>query len=256
MVTPVSVKELLTAGVHFGHRVSRWNPRMRPYIFGKRNLIHIIDLRATIQGLVTACHVLTALAKQGKDFLFVGTKKQARSVIETAAKSCSQHYVTERWIGGTLTNYATVSNRLQRLFEIEKMEADGRIEMYGKKERSQIMREKRKLKRNLEGIRNMGKMPGALVIVDPRREKNAVREANKLKIPVIAVIDTDADPQLVDVPIPANDDAFRVNQILITRLAEAVMAGKTPSTTAPILPLGEAPGGDAPPPVPPTVPQV
>ncbi len=258
-MSSVSVKELLAAGVHFGHRVSRWNPRMRPYIFGKRNLIHIIDLRSTIRGLVTACHVLTALSKQGKEFLFVGTKRQARSVVETAAKSCSQHYVTERWIGGTLTNYTTVSNRLQRLFEIERMEQDGRIEMYGKKERAQIMREKRKLKRNLEGLRNMSKMPGALVIVDPRREKNAVREANKLKIPVIAVIDTDADPGLVDVPIPANDDALRVNQILISRLAEAVTAGRAASSAMPILPLGEAPGGEAPPPpppVPPTTPQV
>ncbi|MCC6739405.1 MAG: 30S ribosomal protein S2 [Planctomycetia bacterium] len=223
----VSVQELLQSGVHFGHRVSRWNPKMKPFIFGKRNLIHIINLRETIKGLIQAYEFCKKLASDGQEVLFVGTKRQAKKVAETEAARCGQHYVSERWIGGTITNYATISSRLKRLLEIEDLEAKGTLDLYTKKEKAMVLREKRKLKRNLDGLRNMKKLPAALVLADPRREKNAVAEARKSGIAVIALIDTDGDPSSVDIPIPGNDDAMRVIQIVFSRLADAVLEGKT-----------------------------
>lgn len=223
----VSVQDLLQSGVHFGHRVSRWNPKMKPFIFGKRNLIHIINLRETIKGLIQAYEFCKKLAGDGQEVLFVGTKRQAKKVAEAEAARCGQHYVSERWIGGTITNYTTISSRLKRLLEIESLEAAGTLDLYTKKEKSMVLREKRKLKRNLDGLRNMKKLPAALILADPRREKNAVSEARKAGISVIALIDTDGDPSAVDIPIPGNDDAMRVIQIVFSRLADAILEGKS-----------------------------
>ncbi|MBI3273441.1 MAG: 30S ribosomal protein S2 [Planctomycetes bacterium] len=222
----VSIKDLVGSGVHFGHRVSRWNPKMKPYIFGKRNLIHIIDLKATVRGLVAACNFVKRVAARGGMILFVGTKRQAKNVVEAEAKRCNMPYANERWIGGTLTNYKTIHARLQRLLQLEAMQTDGTLERYGKKERSQLLRELRKLKRNLDGIRTMDKLPAAMFIVDVKREKNALQEARKMGVPTIALIDTDGDPDLVDIRIPGNDDAMRVIQIVSGKMAEAITEGR------------------------------
>ena len=221
----VSVKELLDSGVHFGHRVSRWNPKMERFIFGKRNLIHIIDLRETVKGLIRAYNFLQRICGDGREVLYVGTKRQAKAVVESEARRSGMHYVAERWLGGTLTNFETITHRLERLEELELMETDGRASLMKKKEYSSFSREKRKLLRNLEGIRNMKKLPGVLVIIDPRREHIAVKEAYKLGIPTICLIDTDSDPDLVDIPIPGNDDAMRSIQVVLHRLTEAIVTG-------------------------------
>ncbi len=222
----VSIRELIEAGVHFGHRISRWNPKMKPYIFGKRNLIHIIDLTETVKGLIRGTYFLRKVAARGEEIILVGTKRQARSTIEAEAKRCEMHYVTERWLGGTLTNFRTILARVKRLEELEKMEEDGSLHSYSKKMISSLLREKRKIKRNLEGIRRMRKLPGALFVVDPRRERNAVAEAAKLGIPVVALLDTDSDPESCDIAIPGNDDAMRSVQLVVARIADAVLAGK------------------------------
>lgn len=222
----ITLHELIESGVHFGHRVSRWNPKMKPYIYGKRSLIHIIDLRETIRGLIRASNFLKNIVSEGNDVLFVGTKRQARSLIQSEAARCGMPFVNERWLGGTLSNYTTIRERLKRLEHLESIESDGRAELYSKKEISQLMREKRRIKRNLDGIRNMGKLPGAIIIVDGKREHIAVKEARKLDIPTICILDTDCDPELVDIPIPGNDDAFRSIKVLLTRLTEAVLEGK------------------------------
>jgi small subunit ribosomal protein S2 len=226
MPLTVSPQELLRAGVHFGHSVSRWNPRMKPYIYGKRNLIHIIDLKATLRGLVRAYHFIERLTARGELILFVGTKRQCQGVVETEAKRCGMPYVSERWLGGTLTNYSTIRKRLQRLNEIEKMEADGSINVYNKKEIAAIMREKRKLRRNLEGIRTLERLPAALVVVDPMHEAIAIQEADRIRAATICLIDTDGDPQKADIAIPCNDDSFRVVQIILGKLADAVLGGR------------------------------
>jgi small subunit ribosomal protein S2 len=232
MLAIATVKELLESGVHFGHRVSRWNPKMEPYIFGKRNLIHIIDLRQTLRGLFQGYHFLMKLCGSGREILLIGTKRQAKSVVEAEAKRCGMPYVTERWLGGTLTNFETITRRLDRLSELEKMEEVGQTSLLKKKELARFNREKRKLLRNLEGIRNMKKLPGAVLIVDPRREHIALKEAYKLGIPSICLIDTDSDPELVDIPIPGNDDAMRSIQIILHKLGEAMLAGVKISKTA------------------------
>jgi small subunit ribosomal protein S2 len=224
----ISPEELLKSGVHFGHKVSRWNPKMRPYIYGKRNLIHIIDVRSTIKGLVKAFHFVEKLASKNEIILFVGTKRQAGPVIKEAAQRCGMPYVSERWIGGTLTNYATVRERLKRLEEIETWEKDGTINRYGKKEQSSIQREKRKLVRNLDGLRLLKRLPAALVVIDAAHEKIAVQEADKINphAATIALIDTDGDPDVIDIPIPGNDDSMKVVQIVVNKLADAVVEGK------------------------------
>jgi small subunit ribosomal protein S2 len=222
----VQVQSLIEAGVHFGHRVSRWHPRMKPYIFGKRNLIHIVDIRETIKGLVRASNFLTHLTAQGKDVVFVGTKRQAKSLVQREAQRCGMHYVSERWLGGTLTNYHTIRSRLKRLEELEGLEKTGEIESYSKKRISSLRRERRKIARNLEGIRNMKQLPGCLMVVDIRREYIAVREARKMAIPVIGLVDTDCDPRDVDIVIPGNDDAYRAIQQILRVLTEAVIAGR------------------------------
>jgi len=219
------VKELIDAGIHFGHRVSRWNPKMKPYIFGKRNLIHIINVKETLRGILAAKKFIAQTVSAGKDVLFVGTKRQARKAIEQAATQCNMHYVTDRWLGGTLTNFHEIRKRVGRLDELEQLEQEGMLDQYSKKQGASLRREMRKIRRNLGGIRRMTRPPGVLVVVDQRREIIAVREANKLKIPVICLLDTDSDPDLVDIPIPGNDDSMRAIELVINELCGAVLEG-------------------------------
>ncbi|MEM7576187.1 MAG: 30S ribosomal protein S2 [Planctomycetota bacterium] len=221
------VKNLIEAGIHFGHRANAWNPKMTPYIFGKRNKIHIIDVKETIKGLLLARKYLTKTVASGKDVLFVGTKRQARGIIEQHATDCGMHYCVERWLGGTLTNFTTIRSRLKRLEELEALDESGDINNYSKKMESTLNREKTKITRNLSGIRNMTKLPGVMVVVDVNAEANAVKEARKLGIPVVALLDTDSDPDDADIAIPGNDDAMRAIEIIIDQLARAVNEGKT-----------------------------
>src|SRR6266513_6177188 len=220
------VKALVDAGVHFGHRVSRWNPKMEPYIHGKRNMIHIIDVRETVKGLLRARRLIQNMVAGGKDVLFVGTKRQARHAVQEEAGRCGMHYVSERWLGGTLTNFRTIRARLNRLEELEKLFATGQIETYSKKMKATLQREMDKIKSNLEGIRRMERMPGVMVIIDTRREHIAVKEAKKLGVTTVALIDTDSDPDLIDLPIPGNDDAMKAIEIILHQLADAVIEGK------------------------------
>src|SRR4051812_23108883 len=221
------VKALIDAGVHFGHRVSRWNPKMEPYIHGKRNMIHIIDVRETVKGLLRAKRLIQQTVASGKDVLFVGTKRQARHAVEEESKRAGMHYVSERWLGGTLTNFRTIRARLNRLEELEKLWDTGQIETYSKKMKATLDRERTKIKTNLEGIRRMERMPGLMFIIDTRREHIAVKEAKKLGVKTIALIDTDSDPDLIDLPIPGNDDAMRAVEIVVKELADAAIEGKT-----------------------------
>jgi len=220
------VRQLVDSGIHFGHRVSRWNPKMAPYIFGKRNTIHIIDIRETVRGLLRAKKFVSQIVSRGEDVLFVGTKRQARLQIRTQATRAGMPYVIERWLGGTLTNFRTIRSRLARLDELEKAELDGTALEYSKKMIATRTRELRKIKRNLEGIRNMTRLPGAVVVVDVQREHNSVREAKKLGIPTVCLIDTDSDPDFADIPIPGNDDAIRAIDTVLVHLADAVEEGR------------------------------
>ncbi len=221
------VKDLVEAGIHFGHRATNWNPKMAPYIFGKRNRIHIIDVKETIKGLLLARKFVTKTVAGGKDVLFVGTKRQARGIIEANVAECGMHYVTERWLGGTLTNFRTIRERLKRLEELERIEESGEIDNYSKKMESQLRREKAKILRNLEGIRRMNKLPGCMIVVDVNNEQNAVKEARKLGIPTVCLIDTDSDPDFADIPIPGNDDAMRAIEVVVKSLCAAIQEGKT-----------------------------
>ena len=216
------VKELINTGVHFGHRTSRWNPKMAPFIFGKRNLIHIIDIRETVKGILRSKKFLAKVVAKGDDVLFVGTKRQARASVEAVAQRTGMHYVTERWLGGTLTNFRTIRSRLARLEELEVIESEGMAGKYSKKMIAALNRERRKMHRNLQGIRKMDRLPGALVIVDTKREHISALEARKLHIPVIGMIDTDSDPDYVDIAIPANDDAMRAIELILNELGNAV----------------------------------
>ncbi len=230
MSSIVSVQELIESGVHFGHQVSRWNPKMAPYIHAKQNYIHLIDLKETIRGLIRARHFLSRVASLGEQILLVGTKRQVRNVVEAEATRADLPRVTERWIGGTLTNFQTIRSRLKRLEELESMEKEGELAALSKKQQARFRRELRKIRRNLEGIRNMDGLPGALVVVDPKREINAVHEANILSIPVVAILDTDCDPDVVDIPIPANDDAMRSVHLILSRLVDGILEGKNQVT--------------------------
>lgn len=225
----VLVRELIEAGVHFGHRTSRWNPKMRPYIFGRRNLIHVIDVRETIRGLLRAKKYLQQVAGGGSLILFVGTKRQASETVEQQAKRCGMPYVSDRWLGGTLTNFRTIRSRLSRLEELEAIRSGEELATYSKKMQSALNREYRKMYRNLNGVRTMSRLPEVLVIVDPKKEKNAVREARKMGITTVALIDTDCDPDDVDLPIPGNDDSIRSIELVLQQLADAVLAGKAAS---------------------------
>ena len=254
----VQVKDLIEAGVHFGHRASRWNPKMRPYIYGKRNLIHIIDLRETVRGMLRAYRYLAKVASNGSLVLFVGTKRQAKETIEREAARCGMPFVSERWLGGTLTNYKTIRDRLKRLQELEglwlpanenpaKMDMpaymkgmvneSGKLDLvkapetaairgYSKKMVATLNRELTKIHRNLEGIRHMNRLPDALVVVGPNREHIAVKEAQRMGVTTVALIDTDSDPDTVDLPIPGNDDSIRSIELVTAKLADAVLEGK------------------------------
>ena len=220
------VKELVESGVHFGHRSSRWNPKMRPYIYARRNLIHIIDVRETIRGLLRAKKYLADVASHGSLILFVGTKRQARETIQREAERCGMPYVADRWLGGTLTNFRTIRDRLSRLEQLEKIREGEEIKTYSKKMQSTLTREYRKIHHNLHGMRTMTRLPECMVVVDPRKEKNAIKEARKLGIATVALIDTDCDPDLVDLPIPGNDDSMRSIELIVKILAEAIAQGK------------------------------
>jgi len=220
------VQNLIEAGIHFGHRVGRWNPKMKPYIFCVRNSIHIINIKETMKGLLRSKKFLAHVVASGKDVLFVGTKRQARNPVIQQAQRSGMHSVSERWLGGTLTNFRTIRSRLSRLEELEAMEENGQMEAQSKKMASTLRREMKKIKRNLDGIRNMTRLPGAMVIIDPRREYIAVNEARKLGIPIIALLDTDSDPDLVDIPIPGNDDAMRAIELVVTQLTDSILEGK------------------------------
>lgn len=220
------LKDLIESGVHFGHRASRWNPKMRPYIYGRRNLIHIIDVRETIRGLLRAKKYLGQLSARNSLILFVGTKRQAADTIEREANRCGMPFVNDRWLGGALTNFRTVRSRLGRLEELEEIRTGDGLSAYSKKAQSALTREYRKMFRNLNGIRNMNRLPECLVVIDPKKEKNAVTEARKLGIPTVALIDTDCDPDMVDLPIPGNDDGIRSIDLILRMLADAVLEGK------------------------------
>jgi len=225
-VNKIGINELLEAGVHFGHQTKRWNPKMKPFIFDARNGIHIIDLSKTAGQLDTALEFLSNTVRKGGKVLFVGTKKQAQLCVKQTAIDCGQFYVVERWLGGTLTNYATIKTSLKRLKEIEKMEADGSINDYVKQEQSMIRREGGRLHKYFDGIRDMDKMPAAIFIVDVKREHNAVAEARKLNVPVVALVDTNSDPDLADYPIAANDDAIRSVRLIMSAVAQAITQGR------------------------------
>ena len=222
----ISMKQLLEAGVHFGHQTRRWNPKMKQYIFTERNGIHIIDLQMTVKKVEEAYYFIRDLAAQDKAILFVGTKKQAQESIEQEAKRCEMFYVNQRWLGGMLTNFKTIQTRIARLKYIEQMEENGEFDLLPKKEVIAIKAEPEKLEKNLGGIKEMKKLPGALFIIDTRKEHIAVSEARKLGIPIVATVDTNCDPDEVDYPIPANDDAIRAVRLITAKMADAVLEGK------------------------------
>ncbi len=219
-----TMKDLLEAGVHFGHQTRRWNPKMKQYIFGKRNGIYIVDLQKTARLLGEACEFVEQLGREGRRVLFVGTKRQAQEAVAEEARRCGQFYVTYRWLGGTLTNFVTIRASLERLNEIEARLGDAES-LLTKKEKLRLEREREKMERNLVGIRELEQLPDALFVVDPKKEYIAVAEANKLGIPVLAVVDTNCDPELVDYPIPGNDDAIRAIRLFAARIADAYLAG-------------------------------
>lgn len=220
------MKELLEAGVHFGHQTKRWNPRMKPYIFGERNGIYIIDLKQTLELFKQTAQFVTELASQGKTFLFVGTKRQAQDAISEEAGRCSMYYVNQRWLGGLLTNFATIQKSVKRLKELEAMKADGRYDLLTKKEVVRLERQRKALDKNLSGIKNMPGLPDAVFVIDSRKEEIAVAEARRLKIPILAVVDTNCDPELIDHVIPGNDDALRAIRLFSSRIADAILEGQ------------------------------
>jgi small subunit ribosomal protein S2 len=223
-------KKLINAGVHFGHGASRWNPKMAPFIFAKRGNIHIIDVKSTLKGLLIAKKLIVEVVSAGKDVVFVGTKRQAQKAVEAVAAKCGMHYVSQRWLGGMLTNFRTVRSRLQRLEQLEAMAEDGTLDSESKKQASRLKREMRKIRANLQGVRTMSRLPGAVIVVDAKKEYLALREAKKLEIATVGLLDTDSDPDTVDVAIPANDDSIRAVDLILNELADAVAIGKTMTT--------------------------
>ena len=222
----ISMKQLLEAGVHFGHQTRRWNPKMKEYIFTERNGIYIIDLQKTVKKAEEAYNFVRSVAEAGDSILFVGTKKQAQESIEQEAKRCEMFYVNQRWLGGMLTNFKTIQTRIAKLRKIEKMEADGDFAYLPKKEVIKLKDEQEKLEKNLSGIKDMKKLPGAMFVVDPRKEHIAVMEARALGIPVVAIVDTNCDPDEVDYAIPGNDDAIRAVKLIASKMADAVLEGR------------------------------
>lgn len=222
----ISMKQLLEAGVHFGHQTRRWNPKMKKYIFTERNGIYIIDLQKTVKKVEEAYYFIRDIAMENKTVLFVGTKKQAQEAVESEAKRCEMFYVSQRWLGGMLTNFKTIRSRVERLNKIEAMETNGEMALLPKKEVIKLMHEKEKLLKNLGGIRNMKDLPGVLFVVDPRKERIAILEAKTLNIPIVAIVDTNCDPDEVDVVIPGNDDAIRAVKLITAKMADACLEGK------------------------------
>ncbi len=222
----ISMKQLLEAGVHFGHQTRRWNPKMKKFIFTERNGIYIIDLQKTVKKVEEAYYFVRDIAMENKPILFVGTKKQAQESIETEAKRCGMFYVSNRWLGGMLTNFKTIRSRVGRLNKIDAMETNGEFELLPKKEVIKLMHEREKLLKNLGGIREMKDIPGAMFIVDPRKERIAVAEARALGLPIIAIVDTNCDPDEIDYPIPGNDDAIRAVKLITAKMADAVLEGR------------------------------
>lgn len=220
------VQDLIEAGVHFGHRASRWNPKMKPYIFGRKNQIHIIDIRDTVRGLLRAKKYVSNVASGGSLILFVGTKRQASAAVQREAERCGMPYVSERWLGGALTNFRTIRSRMTRLEELEAILTGDKIEGYSKKAQSSLNREFRKIYRNLNGMRSMNRLPECLIIVDPNKEKNAILEARNLGITTVSLIDTNCNPDMVDLPIPGNDDGIRSIDLIVSHMADAVIAGR------------------------------
>ena len=226
MATP-ALQDLLEAGTHFGHQTRRWNPKMRKFIFAERSGIYLIDLQKTLKQLHKAQELLKGVALKGDNILFVCTKRQLKAVVEAEARNASAHWVTERWLGGTLTNFQTIKKQIKRLRDLEQGVAEGDFENYTKKEQLLFSREREKLSRNLEGLKNMARLPGALFIVDAKKEKIAIQEANRLGIPVVAIVDTNADPDVITVPIPGNDDAIRSVSLITSALCEAVREARS-----------------------------
>jgi len=239
MVQP-KVKELLEAGVHFGHQTRRWNPKMKPFIFTERNGIYIIDLNKTLDAIQKACLKVREVISRGQSILFVGTKKQAKDVIRTEAERCEQFFVTERWLGGMLTNFSTIKSSIKKLKDLERMFEDGELEKFTKKERARFDRQKDKLEKVLGGIKNMNYLPGLVFVVDAKKEKIAVAEASKLGIPIIAVIDTNADPDPIDFPIAANDDAIKSVRLITRTLVDSVIEAKNSVSEQEIMETVEA----------------
>ena len=222
----ISMKQLLEAGVHFGHQTRRWNPKMKPYIFGARNGIYIIDLQRTVRLFHTAYRFVADRAASGETMLFVGTKQQARDTIQEEARRCGMYFINHRWLGGMLTNFKTIKMRIDRLKELDAMVEDGSINRFPKKEILKLQGEREKLEKNLGGIKEMTRLPGALFVVDTQRENIGVLEANRLGIPVIAVVDTNCDPDVIDYPIPGNDDAIRAIRLITSKMADACIEGR------------------------------
>jgi small subunit ribosomal protein S2 len=222
----VTMKELLEAGVHFGHQTKRWNPKMKEYIFGQRNGIYIIDLQKTIRIFKNALQFIRSVAESGKEVLMVGTKKQAQDIIRDFSLKCESSYVNQRWLGGLLTNFSVIRGSVERLIELDEMKEDGRWSLFSKKEQSKLEKVYRKLSKNLGGIKNMLELPGALFVIDSKKEEIAIYEARKLNIPVVAVIDTNGDPENIDHPIPGNDDAVRAIELFTSKISEAIIEGK------------------------------
>ena len=222
----ISMKQLLEAGVHFGHQTRRWNPKMAPYIFTDRNGIYIIDLQKTVRKVEEAYEFVKSLTAENETILFVGTKKQAQDAVKEEAERSGMYFVNQRWLGGMLTNFQTIRRRIDRLHELEKMEADGKMSLLPKKEVAQLLHEKERLNKFLGGIKEMRRLPGALFIIDPRKERIAVAEARKLGIPIVAIVDTNCDPDEIDYIIPGNDDAIRAVKLLTAKMADAAMEGR------------------------------
>jgi len=226
------VQSLIESGVHYGHRCSRWNPKMAPYIYARKNQIHIIDIRETIRGLLRAKKYITQVASKGSLVLIVGTKRQASGTVEREAQRCGMPFVSQRWLGGALTNFRTVRSRLGRLEELEELRSGDQLDQYSKKMQSSLNREYRKMYRNLNGLRSMNRLPECVVVIDPNKEKNAIREARKLGIATIALIDSDCDPDTVDLPIPGNDDGIRSIEVILQHISEAVLTGNPQAAVA------------------------
>jgi small subunit ribosomal protein S2 len=226
MSEQLTIKALLEAGAHFGHQTRRWNPKMRPFIFIERNGIHIIDLQKTLACAERAYKAVKATAERGEPVLFVGTKKQAQSVVQEAAARCGQHYVTERWLGGMLTNFQTIRRSIGRYKELQKLESEGGMEQLSKKERGRLQKEKGKLEKVLLGISDLERLPGLIYVIDTKKEEIAVKEARKLGVPIVGVVDSNADPDLIDYPVPGNDDAIRAIRLFTDLVAAAVLEGR------------------------------